>query len=562
MSVNREEGGLFFSWEDRIDVEGINQRSSQSQRRFRQLENFNWRRSGALTKDRGLRKVSDTVLPQPVSGAYDTVAGFDAHFNNGSHKVLIFHHTASAMDVYELASDGTYDKYSNPALAKVTPSVSMFANKVAIFDVTTFRTMAADRTWATPGNDYSNPCSFGTVYANRLIASGNSAHPQNFFPSGIRDSSEWDGTNSVSVTGVQGELIESLGRCGPYLVVGGKNFTRVYYLGTASARDWDWDSLSETTGPINSQSFVDVSLSRGNETQDYAFFWGTEGPMMIGYGGGGLPILYSLWEPLQYSIAGEAYEEIPAMDVGSFSNIVGAWVPEYREIRFGFATTGQTKNNTFWCLDFDSAVSYANSSGKVQPAWRIRNNSNMGDFPASSIFLASVHPVTGVVDPNGRRRAMCSRNGVVYEMDAPSIYTEGADREGGGGIDIPASMHRDGFTGEEDGVRDWVKSCDHVHLQTSTPGSFEMLVNIRADGGGASVIDTVDLSGGLAVWSEDILEGTWAGGQWNASDVLPLRSEHGAMGRRFSINVYDNGNCKDELNIYSWTLQGFVEDQR
>ena len=87
MSVNREEGGLFFSWEDKIGVEGINQRASQAQRRYRELTNFNWKRTGALTKDRGLRRVSTSTLE---NGSHDTVAGFDAHFNDGTHKVLIF----------------------------------------------------------------------------------------------------------------------------------------------------------------------------------------------------------------------------------------------------------------------------------------------------------------------------------------------------------------------------------------------------------------------------------------------------------------------------------------
>ena len=96
MSVNREEGGIFFSWEDNISVEGINQRSSQAIRRYRELTNFNWRRPGALTKDRGLRRASETTLE---SGDHDTVAGFDAIFNDGTHKVLIFQHTSSNMTV-------------------------------------------------------------------------------------------------------------------------------------------------------------------------------------------------------------------------------------------------------------------------------------------------------------------------------------------------------------------------------------------------------------------------------------------------------------------------------
>ena len=562
MSVNREEGGLFFSWEDKIGVEGINQRASQAQRRYRELTNFNWKRTGALTKDRGLRRVSTSTLE---NGSHDTVAGFDAHFNDGTHKVLIFQETATVVDVYELDSSRAYSKHSNPSLAKVTPSVMQIANKVVIFDGTTLRTMDGSRNWATPGNSLSNPCKFGTVYANRLIASGNSTYPQTFFPSGIRDAGEWDGANSVAVTGVQGELIESVGRCGPYLVVGGRNFTRVYYLGTASARDWDWDSLSETTGPISFKSFVDVSLSRGNETQDYAFFWGTEGPMMIAYSGGGLPVLHSLWEPLQYAISGENYEEVAAMEVSNFTDIVASWIPETREIRFGFATQGQSgtpKNNAFWCLDFDSAVGYANSSGKIYPAWRLRNNPNMDEFPASTIFLATLHPVNGIVDSDGKRKALCARNGSVYEMDSPPTYLDGVSPDGTGGVEMPATVHRDGFTGEEDGVRDWVKSCDHVHIQTSTPGNFNLFVNVTADGGGSSVIDEANLSGGLTVWSESAEEGTWGEGRWNASDVLPLRTDHGTMGRRFSLNIYDNGNCTSELNLYSWTLQGFVEDQR
>ena len=547
------ERGGHFVWALNTLKGGIRQNLSPAEFRYRLLRNANWTNNQGLAKDRGIRRLTVETLE---SGNYDTVAGFDAHFNDGTQHLMVFQDDGSNTDIYVFTNSGrTWGSALGTSLARTTPDVMMFNNKVCMFDGTTFTTMNAAKSLAQPGTAGYNACTFGTVYANRLLASGDATYPYSFKPSAVRNETSADPANIVDVTGVQGERITALGLCGPYAVVGGRTFTRVYYLGTGGPKDWDYDVLSNQVGPINQDSFVDVSLARGNETQDFAFFWGAEGPMMIVYQGKGLPSLYSLWEPLWHAIKGRGYEDMPYMNLSRMENIKGVWFPEYREVRFCFTKETGTINDAFLCLDFDSAASYAQNPGQAYPFWRLRDNIGM-NFPASTAFLARVDQTTGLPSTTGTSRVFTSRNGVVYEMDADATFLDD-------GVHIPMHIKWDGFDGSEDGVRDQAKSTDHVYIHTNQAGKYELFVNVEADEGNESQVDSVELSGALEFWSTEPEDGAWGdGGTWNASGSLPGRTEHGVLGRRHAVEVYDSGNVSNEFYLQSVTVEGELEDRR
>jgi hypothetical protein len=547
------EGGGHLVWPEYNLRGGIRQNLSAAQRRYRILRNANWTNLQGLKKDLGIRRLTVETLE---SGNYDTIAGFDAHFNDGTQHVMIFQDDGSATDIYIFTNVGrTWGSPLGTSLARVTPDIMMFNNKVCMFDGTNFTTMTSNKTLAQPATTGYNACTMGTVYANRLLAAGDSSAPYSFKPSEVRNETSAKSANIVDVTGVQGESIKAIGRVGPYAVVGGRTFTRVYYLGTGGPKDWDWDEISGMTGPIDQKSFVEVSLARGNETQDFAFFWGPEGPMMIAYKGQGLPALYPLWEPLWHSVKGREYEEVPYMNLSRMTDIQGVYYPEYREVRFSWSKTTGTINNAFWCLDFDSAVAYAENPRENYPYWRIRDNSGM-NFPGSSAFLVRINPITGLPSTTGVNKVFTSCNGIVYEMDAQGVYKDD-------GQPIPMFAKLDGFDGVEDGIRDQVKSINHVYTHTNHAGVFELYINIIADEGNEQQIDTADLSGNLSQWTDAIEEGSWGDGDlWSSGGALPARTEHGVLGRRHAVEVYDLGNINNELYLQSLTLEGELEDRR
>src|SRR3990167_9397607 len=191
-----------FSWSEPALYDGINQNISSSRRRWRLLRNCNLTAfRGGLTKDLGSRVLSSAVLD---SGSIDTFAGFDAHFSDNTQKLYIFQNSSADQDVYLVNSDRTFTDQAL-SLAQTRPDVFMFANRMCVLDGTTFRTVTAGGTWATPATAIINDCRFGTVYANRAIVAGSGAQPYTFHPSEVRDPTTWDTGMEVNVSTPSGE---------------------------------------------------------------------------------------------------------------------------------------------------------------------------------------------------------------------------------------------------------------------------------------------------------------------------------------------------------------------
>ena len=549
-----------FTWEEDGLFDGIRQDASESVRRYRVVRNAHLFNQGALTKRKGLYQLSSATIG---SSTLDTVAGYDCHFTNGTQKLVVVQEGASNADayVYNTATRDWTAQSVSIANGKRVDMV-MFADELHTMDGGTLRKMNASTTWATPGEStYSNPSNFGTVYANRLVLSGNGTYPHQFFPSGIRDSGTWDAALAVTVTGVQGETVTCLGAMGPFLIVGGKSFTRAYYLGTASPFAWDYDDISTLIGPQAHQSFVTVPAAQGKAGRNAAFFWSTEGPMMLYHHGQGLPSLYNLTPPIHRAIKGIDHQGMPPLAVDRYADITAAYVPELDQIRFSvvsksnFVTNG-TNSLSELVMSVSLASCLAFAEGDGYPFWSYQDNAN-ADLPVSTLFTAQVHPDTHLPSTDGIIRCLCARGGHIYEMDALATHKDTIE-----GAEYPIDFYvwRDGYDGVEDGTRNHTKSLRGVFARTTLTGEHELFFKAVADGGVRDSTATFDLSGSLTTWGNGE---AWANGSnWNAGDFVNARGRLGVLGKKFDLQVFDDGNIEGDFQINGWSLIGYMEDRR
>jgi len=556
MSVDRSG---FYVWEEDLIYDGIRQDASESIRRYRRLENMHWGIRGALTKDKGTKLLTTTAIN---SGSYPTAIGFDAHFSNGTQYLVVVNGTSTPDQkpyIYN-TSTNVFDEQAQGLHATNRPCLFMFANKLMFFDGTEVKAMAHDKSFTTPGDSLADACRFGGVYANRAVVAGSATYPHTFFPSGVMDETSWGAANSVDVTGTFGQEITAMGNCGRFWIVTTRSLTRAYYLGTAGPKDWDFDDVSNLSGAIGWESFVQPSGIKGVNTNAFAFFWGDDGPMMVVDTGSGVPRLIPLWNPIQSAVRGQAWQDVIALDPTGYDSVVGEFVPQAREIRFSCRETNETKNNVLWCLDYDSAVRYAMSgeNDEFYPFWRIRKNEERGWLPCHHIFLARLGS-GGEPASNGQMRMMGCRDGYVYEYDAPDIFTD-ADPSGND-VSFSWKIRKDGYDGVEDGSRVYTKSNRHIQVR-STSVSGIIYATLYTDGGALSSTTEIDPSTYLSYWGTDSVTGSWGdGGVWNAGEFVPIRGEVVGKGKKFDLELTDNGSIEEEFSINSFSLMGYVEDE-
>ena len=556
------EGDGRFTWyEDRI-TDGIRQDVSESTNRYRVLRNASVVNMGSLVKDKGIR----SLVSAQLSGG-DTFGGIDARYNNGTQKIFVAHDNGSNGTIQALNTSGSYSwNQELNSLARVKPWMGMFANKLIVADGTTLRARDQDDNWTTPGNVLAddgsvtftvNPSKFAVVYANRLVVFGDPAYPNYFYPSGVSDPTDWDASLAVKVTNANGEVITGAATCGRFLLVGGQNFIRSYYLGMASPRDWDWDSLSEQVGPVNWQSFVPVTRYQGSDAANFTFFWSNYGPAMVADTGGGPPSLIPLWDPIRRSVLGEAFQGMEGLELSRFANIEGTWCPEFNEVRFAVSFKDKTKNNALLCVNVDSAIGASQNQGF--PIWRIRDNSNWvtGEgslFPVSTVFSAEVDD-NGAPTTTGKVRTFCAQDGKVYEMDARTNCKDDDTYA------IKMQVRKDGYDGYEDGIREHEKSVRGMYIRTTQVGDFDLQMRIVADGGQDASFDSITTSSGQRKWGAG---NSWGDGSlWNsAGEFVTEDVDFHCLGQKFDLEIYDNGEIEAPIEINSWSLWGYVEDRR
>ncbi len=551
-----------FTWEENNMLGGIRQDVSESTRRFRNVQNCHVFNEGSVTKDLGIKPLNPTSIG---SESLDILAGYDCHFSDGTQYLTVIGEGGSNADLYIYDNNSkAFTAQSRTIANNKRVDLLMFADKLHIIDGTEVQAMSSGKAFTSQdaAGTYADPCHFGTVYANRLILSGHPTYPFSFFPSGVRDSTDWDASLINSVTGSMGEKITCLGTMGSFLIVGGRTFTRAYYLGTASPKDWDWNEVSQMTGPTHHASFVSIPSIQGRTGMNVAFFWSNDGPMMLIQSANSPPTMINLSSPIIRSVRGVSHESVEGLAIERYDDVQGVYVPEFDEVRFAVTrkdsySVGRRQHDELYCLNLTSAMMYAQGAQGVYPYWRIRNNTTQGaDFPVNTIFSARMHPETHVPSTNGVVRCLCAQDGYVYEMDANGAFKDDIK---GTEYNIPFFVRRDGYDGMEDGIRNNTKSARKIYTRATLTGDHELYVRLIADGGSKSTNATIDLSGNLNVWGSR----SWGDGSvWNAGEFVNARGHVGTLGKKYDVEFYDNGNIEGDFQINSFSILGYVEDRR
>ncbi len=554
MSLNRDS---LYQWPEDLIYDGIRQDASESVRRYRVIENMNWRVRGALTKDHGSRFLTATPM---ASGNYDTVKGFDAHFSDTTQWLVAVNGGAGpSQDLYKYnTTTDVFDIDTGPTLhATNRPCLFMFGNKLCILDGTTLNAMTAGEVWSTPGSSWVNGCRFGGVYANRAVVTGNATNPYTFQPSAVLDETSWDLSHTVDVTGTYGQEITFMGPCGKYWIVGTRNMTRAYYLGLGGPKDWDFDDVSSLVGGVSWESFCSPARAGGGATGNFSFFWCDEGPMMLVDSGRGVPSLVPLWESIQQAVNGVTWQDITGLDPSAYGSVITTFVPFMNEVRFSVREAGEASNNVLYILDLPSAIRYALSGQdpRSYPYWRIRNNRSRDWVPCDDIFGAKLDS-DGQPSSTGQTRMLGVRGGYVYEYDPATVYTD-ADPDDTTST-FAYKIRKDGYDGYEDGVREYSKSNRHLRLRT-TRSSANIYATLYADGGERSGTQTISPAGNSSFWGDG---GSWGdGGKWTAGEFATARGELVAKGKKFDMEITDQGEVTGGFSINSWALTGFVDEE-
>ena len=253
------------------------------------------------------------------------------------------------------------------------------------------------------------------------------------------------------------------------------------------------------------------------------------------------------------------------MAIDRFDDVVGTYVPEFDEVRFAvtkkttFSSLGDdSQNDMLLCLSLTSALGFA--MGKAEyPYWRIRDNENKY-LPVSTIFNARIHPDSNAPDTAGVLRCLCAKNGWVYEMDSVSQDDDSIEGDDYG---IPFYIRRDGYDGMDDNVRQNEKSLRSAYFRATLVGDSKLYARAIADGGARFSEVEIDLTGDLVKWGSEGATGNWGDGDlWNAGEFVNQRGLMGTLGRKFDLEIYDNGNIKGDFQVNSWSLHGYVEDRR
>ena len=268
----------------------------------------------------------------------------------------------------------------------------------------------------------------------------------------------------------------------------------------------------------------------------------------------------SLAEPIRRAIRGITFEGLDGLAVESYDDVTAAYVPEYDEIRFSLIKkdnySATARADTIYCLSLSSAIAYADSPEQNTPIWRIRDNGNQ-TLPCSTLATARLHPDTHLPSVDGTVRGLSAQDGFVYEMDAIDQYVDNIE---GTDYSIPFAVRRDNYDGHEDGVRSHTKSLRTGWFRTTMVGEYTLFTRAIVDGGRAESTASISLDAGLNTWGDG---STWGDGDnWNASEFVNSRSGLGVLGKKFDLELYDNGNIQGDFQLNSWSLLGYVEDRR
>lgn len=192
---------------------------------------------------------------------------------------------------------------------------------------------------------------------------------------------------------------------------------------------------------------------------------------------------------------------------------------------------------------------------KNYPFWRIRKNQSRGWLPADDLFLMRVD-ANGAPSATGQSRMFGCRAGYVYEYDAPSVYTDADPTDTT--VAFSMKIRRDGYDGYNDGVREFTKSNRHLFIRT-TRVNGTLTATLYSDGGDRSGKALISPSGGSSFWGDG---GDWGdGGNWTAGEFATTRGELAGKGKKFDLELDDEGDIASQFSLNSWSLTGFVDEE-
>ena len=112
-------------------------------------------------------------------------------------------------------------------------------------------------------------------------------------------------------------------------------------------------------------------------------------------------------------------------------------------------------------------------------------------------------------------------------------------------------------------VRQNEKRLRAAYFRATLVGDSKLYARAIADGGARFSEVEIDLTGDLVKWGSEGSTGNWGDGDlWNAGEFVNQRGLMGTLGRKFDLEIYDNGNIKGDFQVNSWSLHGYVEDRR
>lgn len=381
-----------------------------------------------------------------------------------------------------------------------------------------------------------------------MIVAGVSARPYEFYYSGVRNPDSWDTANDkVIVGGVSGETITALGTLGSYLLVCTQNSSWVYQQSATNPGDWDFITISESTGNIN-RVLYEVSQSGVH----MSFGWSIDGPVVF-YRIGDTVSFKPLWQCVSLAMQGIENTPMEGFEQTRFSYIRAGYQADIEEIRYGLTKAGGTENDGCLCYDLRSVIAYIQGDIE-QPFVTFKDNETTGIYPCDALFQIRVDD-TGLPSITGRDRLFGGRDGVIYELDPPDVFTDDGNA-------IPHGFVRSGFSGVEDGVGGHRKVCNRARIRATHDGGYSITVQVSADGDVSVDDDTIDLDSGVGLWGDG---GIWTTnpsvGKWNAQGYKTGVGYLSVHGESFEVYGYDVGAIDGEFEISEVSIEGRVYER-
>lgn len=538
MAVDQE--GNFF-YEDRALYEGIRQDLPLQARRWRVLKNVNHNKRGVLTFRNGIRPLNSAISGNPTFKA-----GIDAQFSSGTQKVVV----VAGTDAYVLNTTTREFTAQSLTLANAQPDLQMFADKLLLFNGTDEKSYDGS-SWA---NLSGSPPSgtIVTTHANRAIVSGVSGSPYEFYYSGVRNPNSWDTSNDkVIVGGTSGEAITAMTTLGSYLLVCTLRASWIYQQSATNPADWDFETISDDA----SQSAGCVANNILSVTRSgvyMAFAWDQRGPVVF-YRIGNSVSVKPLWEPIYDIVQGNTDAPLEGLNTAAYSDVRIGYQEALQEVHFACAKTGDSENNVHLVYDLQSILEYINGN-REQPIVWIKDNANTDWYPGDCLFPVRVGS-DGLPSSTGFNRLFGGRQGVIYELDAPDVWTDA-------GNTIPHEMVRAGFSGVEDGVGDYRKVCNRIRIRGTHDGGYAINAQISADGDVSVDNDLIPLDSGVGLWNDG---GVWTTdpniSTWNAQGNKSARGNLAVYGETFEAYLYDSGAINGFFELSEIALEGRIYER-